>query len=119
MSCVSACPMVGAAYTVQILVPRAVQLEPRDLHRRLRAWRSDVELLHGRGRLGFLIPTGDLPLMISIFEADPEDYAAPLCDALTWTPWWHERWDDIAARCPTSIVVEMTVQRPIEYASRL
>ncbi len=74
--------------------------------------------MHGE-QLGFLIPTGDLPLHVAIFEAAPEAYAAPLCDALTWTPWWHERWDDIAARCPTSIVVEMTVQRPLNYASTL
>lgn len=111
--------MVAAPYAVQILVPRAVQLDPLDLHRRMRAWRSDVVLLDGDGQLGFRIPTADLPLHISIFEALPEAYAAPLCDALTWTPWWHERWDDIAERCPTSIVIELTVQRPINYASML
>jgi hypothetical protein len=111
--------MLGAPYTVQIMVPRAVQLEPLDLHRRLRAWRSDVELCCEDGQLAFLIPTNDLPLIVSIFEARPETYAAPLCDALTWTPWWTERWDDIAERCPTSIVVEMTAQRPINYASML
>jgi hypothetical protein len=111
--------MVTAPYTVQILVPRAVQLNPRRLHRRLWAWRHDVELVLGEGRFAFLIPTNDLPLRVSIFEAAPEAYAAPLCDALTWTPWWHERWDDIAARCPTSIVVEMKAQRPIHYATML
>jgi hypothetical protein len=111
--------MVVASYTVQILVPRAVQLDPHDLHRRLRAWRSNVELVRGGRRIGFQIPTDDLPLLVSIFEAPADAYAAPLCDALTWTPWWHERWDDIAERCPTSIVVELTVQRSINYASML
>jgi hypothetical protein len=111
--------MVGAPYTVQILVPRAVQLEPLELHRRLRSWRHDIDILHGAGRLTFLIPTNDLPLLVTIFEAPADAYAAPLCDALTWTPWWTERWDDIAERCPTSIVVELTVQRPINYASVL
>jgi hypothetical protein len=111
--------MVTAPYTVQILLPRPVRLDPRELHRRLRAWRHDVELLTSGGQLAFMIPTNDLPLLISIFEALPEAYAAPLCDALTWTPWWHERWDDIAERCPTSIVVELTVQRPINYACML
>jgi hypothetical protein len=56
---------------------------------------------------------------VTVFETPPETYAAPLCDAQTWTPWWYERWDDIAARCPTSIVVELTVQRPINHASML
>jgi hypothetical protein len=111
--------MLAAPYTVQILVPRAVRLDPLGLHRRMRVWRSDVELFVGAGEVGFGIPTADLPLLISIFEAAPETYATPLCDALTWTPWWHEGWDDISARCPTSIVVEMTVQRPINYASML
>jgi hypothetical protein len=111
--------MVTAPYTVQVLVPRLVQLEPFELLRRMRAWRPDVELAFVGDRIGFWIPTADLPLYVSIFEAPPEAYAAPLCDALNWTPWWHERWDDIAARCPTSIVVELTVQRPLHYASVL
>ena len=112
--------MAMAPYTVKILVPRAVQIEPLQLLRRMRAWRPDIRLVRGDdGRLTFRIPTNDLPLLVSVFEAAPEAYAAPLCDALTWTPWWHERWDDIAARCPTSIIVEMKVQRPIHYASML
>lgn len=111
--------MVGVPYTVQILVPRAVQIDPWELHRRMRAWRSDVELWQANGQMTFVIPTNDLPVRITIFEAAPEAYAAPLCDALTWTPWWTERWDDIAARCPTSIVIEMTVQRQLHYASML
>lgn len=111
--------MLTAPYMVQILVPRAVQLNPRSLHMRLWAWRHDVELVLGDGRFSFLIPTGDLPLRVTIFEAAPDAYAAPLCDALTWTPWWHERWDDMAERCPASIVVEMKAQRPIHYASKL
>jgi hypothetical protein len=111
--------MATAPYTVQILSPRAVQLEPLELLRRMRAWRPDVGLVRGGDRLTLRIPTNDLPLLVSIYEAPPEAYAAPLCDALTWTPWWHERWDDIAARCPTSIVVELRVQRPINYASML
>ncbi|HWU89135.1 MAG TPA: hypothetical protein VN253_17840 [Kofleriaceae bacterium] len=108
-----------ATYSVQVLVPHAVRLEPLELHQRLVAWRHDVELLRGAGQLTFVIPTNDLPLIVSVFETPPETYAAPLCDALTWTPWWHERWDDIAVRCPTSIVVELTVQRPLNHASML
>lgn len=96
-----------------------VALEPLALHRRLQSWRHDVELLRGAGRTAFVIPTNDLPLLATVSEAAPEAYAAPLCDALTWTPWWHERWDAIASRCPTSIVVELMVQRPINHASLL
>jgi hypothetical protein len=110
---------MAATYSVQILVPRVVRLEPLELHRRLVAWRHDVELLRGAGQPSFIIPTNDLPLIVTVFETPPETYAAPLCDALTWTPWWSERWDDLAARCPTSIVVELTVQRPINPASML
>jgi hypothetical protein len=56
--------MVTAPYTVQILVPRPVQLNPRRLHRRLWAWQHDVELVLGEGRFAFLIPTNDLPLRV-------------------------------------------------------
>jgi hypothetical protein len=111
--------MVTAPYMVQLLVPRTVEIEPRNLLRRLQAWRSDVEIVRGVGRLAVLIPTDDLPMRVSIFEAAPDAYAGSLCDALIWTPWWHERWDDIAERCPTSIVIELRVQRPINYASML
>lgn len=111
--------MAMAPYTVQLLLPRAARLAPLDLLRRMRAWRPDVQLARGEGGLTFRIPTNDLPLLVSIFEAPPEAYAAMLCNALTWTPCWHERWDDLAARCPASIVVEMRVQRPINYASKL
>jgi hypothetical protein len=111
--------MVTAPYRVQLLMPRPVRLEPLVVYRRMRAWRHDIDLLWGAGQIALQIPTDDLPLIISIYEAAPDAYAAPLCDALTWTPWWHERWDDIAARCPTSIVIELTVRRPINYASML
>jgi hypothetical protein len=106
-------------YTVQILLPLDVDLDPIQLHTRLRTWRDNVELLTGPERLAFVIPTGDLPLLVYIFHAPPDAYADPLCDALTWTPTWHERWDETAARYHASIVVAMTAQRPINHASML
>jgi hypothetical protein len=103
-------------YSVQILLPRAIALDPRELHLRLLAWRSDVELLGSRPL--FAIPTNDLPLLVHVFHASLETYAGSLCDALTWTP-THERWEELSARCPASIVVAMTAQRPINHASML
>src|SRR5690606_9230277 len=35
------------------------------------------------------------------------------------SPAWHERWVDTARRCPTSVVIAMTAERPINYASML
>jgi hypothetical protein len=106
-------------YTVQVLLPRAATLRADVLHDRLRMWRADVELFHSHEWLAFAIPTGDLPLLVYIYEAAPDAYAEPLCDALTWTPAWNERWDEMAARYHASIVVAMTAQRPINHASLL
>ena len=107
-------------YTVQLLLTREVALDPHAIHARLRAWRRDVALLPGTERLaGFAIPTDDLPLLAYVFAAAPEAYADPLCDSLTWTPTWHDSWDDMAMRFPSSLVVAMTAQRPINYASLL
>lgn len=106
-------------YSVQLLLPREVWVEPALLHARLVGWRADVARFGGANHIGFAIPTDDLPLLAYIFQAPLEAYAEPLCDALTWTPAWHERWDDIAARCRSSIVVAITAQRPINHASIL
>jgi hypothetical protein len=115
--------MVGASYTVQILVPRAVQLDPDELLRRMTQWRDDIELvLDGRtDRLVFEIPTHDLPLFAFVYEARPDAFADSLRDARTWTPWWHEGGlrDDAAARAASSVVVELSAQRPINQASML
>jgi hypothetical protein len=111
---------VGASrYTVQILLPRMVELPAEALLRELRLWRKEINLVRGGDRFAFTIPTADLPLFVSIYQAPPEAYAEPLNEALIWTPVWNEPWDDMAERCRTSIVVEMTVQRPLNHASRL
>ncbi|HEU0029815.1 MAG TPA: DUF4261 domain-containing protein [Kofleriaceae bacterium] len=102
-------------YSVQILLPRAVRIESEVLHARLCAWRGDIELLSER--LLFAIPTADLPLLVHIFPASLDAYAASLCDALTWSPEW--RWADLEGRCPASLVVALTAQRPINHASML
>lgn len=102
-------------YTVQILLPRAVHIDAAALHARLREWRADVEQLGDRAL--YAIPTNDLPLLVHVFPAELDAFAAPLCDALTWSPQW--QWDELARRCPTSIAIAMTAQRPINHASML
>ncbi len=102
-------------YTVQILLPCDVWLDPHELHRRLCEWRPDVE--HLGARMLFAIPTNDLPLLVHVFPAFLDTYANELCDALTWSPAW--RWDDLVQRCPTSIAIAMVAQRPINHASLL
>jgi hypothetical protein len=110
---------VTSRYTVQILLPRMVELAPDVLHQHLRGWQAGVQLVRGGDRLSFAIPTADLPLLVSIFQAPPEAYAGPLNEALIWTPAWNERWDDLAERCRASVVIAMTAQRPINHASKL
>jgi hypothetical protein len=111
---------MGQHYSVQILLPRWVDLEARLFVTRLRGWRPEVRLTTcSDEHLTFSIPTDDLPLYVQIFQAVPETFASSLTEAIVWTPTWHERWDVTANRCPASIVVAMTTQRPINYASVL
>lgn len=110
----------GLHYTVQILVRDSVVFDPDVFHARLRAWRANVELMTAEPqRFVLAVPTDDLPLLVYVFDAPLEAYAAPLCDALTWTPGWHEGWPAMAARYGSSIVVSMTAQRAINHASML
>jgi|MudIll2142460700_1097286.scaffolds.fasta_scaffold101027_2 hypothetical protein len=102
-------------YTVQILLPCEVELDAKELHRRLCEWRADVEQLGSR--MLFAIPTNDLPLLVHVFPAYLDTYANELCDALTWSPAW--RWDELAQRCPASLAIAMVAQRPINHASML
>lgn len=112
-------PVPPPRYTVQILLPRAVRLDATALHSRLRGWRPEIELLCNADRIAFAIPTDDLPLLAYVFHAPLDAYAAPLSDALTWTPVWDEHWEELSARCRGSIVVAMTAQRAINHASML
>jgi hypothetical protein len=102
-------------YTVQILMAERVALDARALHDRLCEWRPDIEILGERAL--FAIPTADLPLLVHIFPAELDTFAEPLCDALTWSPTW--RWEELERRCPTSIAIAMSAQRPINHASLL
>lgn len=107
-------------YSVQLLLPRWVELEPRQFMMRLRGWRSEVRLTSSsREHLTVAVPTDDLPLYVQIFHAAPDAYASALTEAIVWTPTWHERWAVTERRCPASIVVAMTTQRLINYASVL
>lgn len=102
-------------YTVQLLLPCELEVDPAALHARLREWRPDVELLGPRTL--FAIPTADLPLLVHIFPAFLDTYAAELHDALTWSPAW--RWAELAKACPYSIAVAMVAQRPVNHATML
>jgi hypothetical protein len=110
----------GQNYMVQLLLPRWVRLDAFTLVSMLRRWRPEVELATcDHEHVTLAIETGDLPLFVQLFQALPESYAEPLTDALLWSPTWDERWDETALRCPASIVVAMTTQRRINYASML
>lgn len=111
---------MAGGYTVQILVGQHAGFDPVALHARLSNWRADVEMVHGDERqLKFAVPTADLPLFIDIAHAAPEEYAQALCDALTWTPRWHEGWSSMAERYHASVIVAMRPQRPLNHASLL
>jgi hypothetical protein len=94
--------------------------DPAVVHGQLRAWREDVQLIGGlQGRhFGFAIPTQDLPLLVHVFSAAPDAYAAQLDEALQWSPTWHERHEAVA-RCHASIVVSMVAHRAINHATML
>ncbi|NVB78689.1 MAG: DUF4261 domain-containing protein [Kofleriaceae bacterium] len=113
-------PGAGQYYSIQLLLPHRVHLDAFALVTMLRRWRSDVELTAcDRDHVTVEIQTADLPLFVQLFHAQPEAFAVPLTDALLWSPTWNERWDDTARRCPHSIIVSMTSQRPLNYASML
>lgn len=110
---------VGLRYSVQVLVPRWLPIDVPSIVGRLRQSRGEIDVVRWDSELVLAIPTDDLPLLVRMAYTPLEAYAGPLSDALTWSRMWHERWDDMAQRCPASIVVEMTAQRPIHYASFL
>jgi hypothetical protein len=107
-------------YTVQILLPKPAVLDPEIVHRQLRAWRADVQLIGAvpGEHFGFAIPTQDLPLLAHVFPATPDAYAAQLEEALQWSPTWRERHEAVA-RCRASIVVSMVAHRAINHATML
>jgi hypothetical protein len=107
-------------YRVQLLLPRWAAIPADEVIVRAKRWRADIHVARRQiDRLALEIPTDDLPLLATIFLTPPEAYAEELRDALTWSPAWHERWDETAARCPASLVIAMTAQRPINHASLL
>lgn len=111
---------VGQTYSIQLLLPRWIGLDAVNLLVALRRWRGDISLATCNAEhVTIAIPTGDLPLYVQLFHTNAEDYATELNDALAWSPAWHERWEVTARRCPASLVIAMTAQRPINYASML
>ena len=110
----------GQSYSIQVLLPRRLAFDAAGLLFALRRWRGDISLTScSAEHVTIAIPTGDLPLYVQLFQAAPDAYAGRLIDALVWSAAWHERWEDTARRCPTSVVVAMTAQRSINYASML
>lgn len=117
-------------YTVQVLLPYDQVLVPSIIHTQLRAWRDDVQLIDQTSRrphrmtdsgfphFGFVIPTGDLPLLVHIFPAPPDAYRTQLDDALAWSPDWPGRYTAIDA-CTSSIVISMVAHRPVNHATML
>ncbi|MBA3461127.1 MAG: hypothetical protein H0T46_14275 [Deltaproteobacteria bacterium] len=111
---------MSAGYIVQVLVSQHAGFDPYTLHARLQDWRRDIQLVGGdHDHVTFSLPTADLPLAVDVALAEPEVYAQALCDALTWTPRWHQRWPTMAERYHASIVVALTPQRPMNHASLL
>lgn len=100
------------AYRVQVLLPRAPALDATAIHARLRGWRDDLDLVASVPAMFTLaIPAGGaLPILINVFTAAPDAFAAPLRDALTWTQTWRER-KEAVARCRASVVVSMAIDR--------
>src|SRR5262245_48903046 len=110
----------GQTYSIQVLLPRRLELYPLSLLLALRRWRGDIVLATSSPEhITVQIATGDLPLYVQLFHTHPEEYANELIEALAWSPAWHERWEDTSRRCPASVVIAMTAQRPINYASML
>ncbi len=110
----------GQTYSIQVLLPRWIALDAVGLLVALRRWRGEIALATCNAEhITVAIPTGDLPLYVQLFHTEPEEYAPELIEALAWSPAWHEHWDVTQKRCPASVVVAMTAQRPINYASML
>jgi hypothetical protein len=110
----------GQTYSIQLLLPRWLELDAAALLIALRRWRGDIALSTCNAEhVTLVIPTGDLPLYVQLFHTEPDEYAPELIDALAWSPAWHERWEVTERRCPASVVIAMTAQRPINYASML
>jgi hypothetical protein len=106
-------------YTVQILLPHLVPVNPYSICSHLKTWRPDVDLVEAElFHTAITIPTADLPVLVDIFQAAPETYATALAEALRWTAPWPEL-DDALGRARASIVVSMAPERQLNHASML
>jgi hypothetical protein len=110
----------GQHYSVQVLLPQWTAFDAASVLLQLRRWRGDIHLTTCNAEhLTVALPTSNLPLYVQLFHAHPAHYADELTDALLWSPAWRERWEHTERRCPASVVVAMTTQRPFNYASML
>jgi hypothetical protein len=124
-------------YSVQILIPFDIPLDPDELHRRLLAWRGDIIRSTGTlDRIGLEIPTHPRagsgaadsegagardrarPLLVQIFRAPTHAYASRLNEALAWSPAW-PGCRDALMECTASIVVAMAPYREVNHATLL
>jgi hypothetical protein len=107
-------------YAVQILLPHHVVINGAVVHGQLKAWRPDVQLIGSphASHFGFAIPTQDLPLLVHVFPAAPDAYAAQLDEALQWSPTWRDRYEAVAS-CRASVVVSMVAHRAVNHATML
>jgi hypothetical protein len=106
-------------YTVQILLPHLVPVNPYSICSHLKTWRPDVDLVEAElFHTAITIPTADLPVLVDIFQAAPDTYAAALAEALRWSVAWPELHGALH-RTRASIVVSMQPERPLNHASML
>lgn len=110
----------GQRYSVQVLLPRRIEWDAGRLLVALRRWRGDIALATcSAEHLTIQVPAGEWSVYVQLYHSAPDDHADELIEALQWSPAWHERWEHTAARCPASVVIAMTAQRTINYASML
>src|SRR5262245_4086857 len=106
-------------YTVQILLPHLIPVNPYSVCSHLKTWRGDVDLVEAElFHTALTIPTADLPVLVDIFQAAPDTYSVALGESLRWTVPWPEL-DDALVRARASIVVSMAPQRALHHASML
>lgn len=110
----------AAGYRVQLLLPRPAVLNPVAIHRYLRTWRDDVQLVGtDPARFAIAIPTGTpIPVVVHVFQAPVGAYARELAESLTWSQIWRDRREVVARACE-SFVVATTIESGPAYAAQI
>jgi len=110
----------AANYRVQLLLPRPAAVDPFVIHRHLKTWREDVELVGtDPGRFAIAIPTGTpIPIVVHIFQAPVDAYARELEQSIVWSQTWRDRREVVARACE-SFVVATTIAPGPTYAAQI